>query len=251
MPARNPLAEVPPDQFVQARDALARQLREHGDAEGARRIAALRRPSTVLWISNQLGRRSAKAMEELIQSTGRARRAQVEGGTGDDLRDAMRAQREATHRLLADAEQVAADAGLALTLEQRRRIQDTLQAAASSDPEALRQGALEHELSPAGFGALLSGPTAVVAKAVSRKQTFEARAEEQRKRAAENRERQLRQREIRQAELAAQRLTTHAAQLEQHAQRAQNTADQAKAKADAARREASSAEARLLQLRTR
>lgn len=251
MPARNPLAEVPPDQFVQARNALARQLRERGDAEGARRVAALRRPSIVLWISNQLGRRAAKAMEDLIESTSRARRTQVQGGTGDELRDAMQGQREATKRLLAEAEQVAADAGLALTLEQQRRIQETLQAAASADPEALRQGALEQELSPAGFGALLSGPEVVVAKAAVRKQTFEARAEEQKKRAAENRERQIRQREIRKAELAAKHLTARAAQLEQHAQRARSAADQAKAKADAARREADAAEAHLLQLRNR
>jgi len=251
MPAHNPLSDVPPDQFVQARDALARQLRERGDAEGARRIAALRRPSTVLWIANRLGRRAGKAMEELIESTARARRAQMQGGTGDELRDAMRLQREATHRLLAEAEQTAADAGLALTLEQQRRIQDTLQAAASTDPEALRQGALEHELSPAGFGALLSGPAAVVAKAAAKKRTFETRADEQKKRAAENRERQLREREIRQAQQAARRLTARAAQLEQHAQRAISAAEKARTQAEEARREADAAEGRLLQLRTR
>ncbi|HYS08887.1 MAG TPA: hypothetical protein VEP66_09085 [Myxococcales bacterium] len=258
--ARNPLADVPPDRFVQARDALVRQLRERGDSEGARRIAALRRPSTILWIANQLGHRARKAMDELIESTARARRAQVHGASGDELRDAMRAQREATQRLLAEAEQAAADAGLALTLEQQRRIKDTLQAAATSDPEGLRQGAMEHELSPSGFGALLSNATAavpaVVAKAATKKRDFESRAEErkrkmqeQKQKVAENRERHLRQRELRQAEQAARRLTARAAQLEQHAQRTMAAAQQAKEQADAARREANATEARLLQLR--
>src|SRR5262249_31117905 len=160
---------------------LARQLRERGDAEGARRVAALRRPSTILWIVNQLGSRAAQAVEELIGSTQRVKRAQVQGAGGDELREAMREEKDATQRVLAEAAQSAAGAGLALTLEQQRRIQDTLQTAASSDPEGLRQGSLEHELSAAGFGALLSGPLEVIAKAGARKRTFEARAEEQRK----------------------------------------------------------------------
>src|SRR5438132_1518192 len=49
MRPRNPLAEVPPDEFVKARDALVRKLRDEGQTEEARRTAALRRPSTALW----------------------------------------------------------------------------------------------------------------------------------------------------------------------------------------------------------
>ena len=258
MPSSNPLREVPPDQFVQARNALARQLRERGDAEGARRVAALRRPSAVLFIVNQLGTRAPEAVEDLIESTRRAGRAQVQGASGDELREAMRKQKDAAQRVLAEAQQSAADAGLALTLEQQRRIQETLQTAASAQPEALREGSLEHELSPAGFNALLSGAAGVTAKtagvtakAAAHKRTFVSRVDEQKKRAAEARDRQLREREIRHAQQAAHRLSARAAQLEKVARRATAAADQARTRAEAARREADAAEAQLLQLRTR
>src|SRR5204863_471117 len=130
---------------------------------------------------------------------------------GDELREAMRSQRAAMHRLLGEAEQVAADAGLALTLEQQRRIHDTLETAASTEPDALREGTLQRELSPAGFDALLSGSApiapkakpaavepkagvaAVASKAASRKQAFEARAQEQKRLLQERRDRMPRQ----------------------------------------------------------
>ena len=60
MRSRNPVADVPPEEFVKARDALVRKLRDEGQAEEARRVAALRRPSTALWIVNQLGRRAPR-----------------------------------------------------------------------------------------------------------------------------------------------------------------------------------------------
>src|SRR5438552_7555298 len=80
MAPRSPLSHVPPEEFVKARDALVRQLRERGENEEAKRIAALRRPSTALWVANQLGGRAAKDVDALIDSTGRARKAQLHGG---------------------------------------------------------------------------------------------------------------------------------------------------------------------------
>ncbi|MGZ6126011.1 MAG: hypothetical protein ACXWLR_13675 [Myxococcales bacterium] len=163
MASQDPLAQVPPDAFVKERNALAQKLRERGETGEAKRVAALRRPSTPLWIVNQLGRRASAAVEELIEATGRARRAQVNAGARDELRAAMQAQREALHRLLAEAENAAAAIGTRVTPEIQRRVQDTLQTAAAADPQALRQGALEEELSAAGFGALLGGAAAAAA----------------------------------------------------------------------------------------
>src|SRR3954463_450977 len=198
----NPLADVPPDEFVQARNALSRKLRDEGKAEEARRGASLRRPSVPLWIVNQLGKRARRDVEELIASTRRARSAQVHRQSGDVLREAMRAQRDALHRLLGAAAETAKEIGVALTLEQERRVQDTVQTAAATAPEALAEGTLEQELSAAGFATLLSGAPSplrstapspsrstapsssrstapVAAKAASRRRDFEARAEEQ------------------------------------------------------------------------
>jgi hypothetical protein len=248
MSVEPPLSEVPPSEFVKARDALARVLRESGKAEEARRISALRRPSVVLWTVNQLGRNAPDSVKELIASTRRARQAQVHGQGGDELRDAMRSQREALHRLVAGAEQVAAGGGMALTLEQKRRIQDTVQTAAATEPEALRLGTLQQELSAAGFNALLSGTGTVTAKAASRKQAFVDRVEEQKRRVSERREQALRERELRQAQLAAKRLAGQAEQLEHVARQAKSAADKAAARAEEARTAANAAAARLLQL---
>jgi hypothetical protein len=249
MRSRHPLAEVPPDEFVKARDALVRKLRDEGQAEEARRIAALRRPSTALWIVNQLARRSPRAVDALIEASQRAQRAQLHGGGSDELRDAMHGQREAMHRLLEEADKAARDAGTALTLEMQRRIQDTLQTATTSEPDALRAGALEHELSAAGFGALLSGTAAVEAKATARRHGFEARAEEQKRQVAKKRERMLREREVQRAQQVARRLAARAEQLERVSAQARQAAEKAQAKARESRQAADAAAAHLLALR--
>jgi len=251
MPSPNPLADVPPEGFVNARDALVRKLRDEGQAEEARRIAALRRPSTALWIVNQLGRRARRDVEALIEASQRAQRAQLQRSGSDELRDAMQAQREAMRRLLEEADKAARDAGTALTLELQRRIQDTVQSAATSEPEALRAGALEHELFAAGFGALLSGTAAVAAKAADRRRGFEERADEQKRRVAEKRERMLREREVQRAQQIAHRLAVRAEQLERFSAQARQSAEKAQAKARESRQVADAAAARLLELRGR
>jgi len=251
MRPRNPLAEVPPDEFVKARDALVRKLRDEGQTEEARRIAALRRPSTALWIVNQLARRDSRAVDALIEASQRAQQAQLHGGGSDELRDAMHAQRETMRRLLGEADKAARDAGTALTLELQRRIQDTVQTAATAEPDALRAGTLEHELSPAGFGALLSGTAAVVAKAAERRQGFQARVDEQKRRVAEKRERILREREVQRAQQISRRLAARAEQLERFSAQARQAAEKAQAKARESRQAADAAAARLLQLRGR
>jgi hypothetical protein len=248
MAPRNPLSHVPPEEFVKARDALVRQLRERGENEEAKRMAALRRPSTALWVTNQLGGRAASDVEALIDSTGRARKAQLHGGT-DALRDAMHGQREALHRLMTEAQKSAAEIGATLTPELQRRIQDTVQTAASSAPDALRQGAIEQELSAAGFGALLSGAAAPARQAEARKAAFDDSKEHQKRLLAEKRERVQRQREAQRARQVARRLAVRAEQLEHIARQAQLTAERAKEKAQEARRAAEESAAKLMQLR--
>src|SRR5207245_7893055 len=125
MRSRNPLADVPPEEFVKARDALVRKLRDEGQAEEARRVAALRRPSTALWIVNQLGRRAPRDVEALIEASQRAQRAQLQGSGSDELRDARHAQREAMRRRLEEADQSAREARAARTLELRGPLPDS------------------------------------------------------------------------------------------------------------------------------
>jgi hypothetical protein len=247
MPSPRPLWEVPPEQFVEARNALVRELRDHGQTGEAKRVAALRKPSTPLWIVNQLGRRAGAVVEELIEATQRARRAQVQAGARDELHHAMRAQREALHKLLGEAEKAAAGIGTRITPEIRRRIQDTMQTAAAADPKGLREGTLEEELSAAGFGALLAG--GVAARAAAQRSEFQERAAKQKEKLAEKRDAMLRQREVQHAEQAARRLAGRAEQLERIAARARQAAEKTEAKAKEARAEADVAAARVLELR--
>src|SRR3954470_24791262 len=97
------LFEAPLEDFVSARNALARELRDAGKDEEAKSIAAVRKPTKALWLVKQLGRRAAKELAALIESTQRVREAQRQGLSGDQLREAMRDQREALNALSAAA----------------------------------------------------------------------------------------------------------------------------------------------------
>jgi hypothetical protein len=59
------LYRLPLEEFVAARDQLARQLRAAGDRDGARPVAGLRRPSISAWAANQLAHAAPNAMAEL------------------------------------------------------------------------------------------------------------------------------------------------------------------------------------------
>jgi hypothetical protein len=148
---RNPLADVPPAQFVAARDALVRELRGQGKAADARTVAGLRRPSVPVWVVNQLARRHPAEVGALIEVTRRLAAAQAGGGA---LREAMEEQRKLLAGLLAEAEKVLAEAGVRNAPELERRVRATLQGAAAREPQKLRDGELEEELEPLGFGEL-------------------------------------------------------------------------------------------------
>ena len=244
----NSLSHVPPHEFVTARDELVQKLRERGESDEAGRIAALRRPTVALWILNQLGARATSDVDALIDSSARARAAQLHRGAGDELRAAMQDQRSALQQLMAEARKLAAEIGTAFTPELQRRVHDSLQSAATEDPRALREGSLEHELSAAGFGALLSGPAATAAKVEAQKAAFQERKEHHKRVLAEKRERLQRQREAQRSLQTARRLAARASQLEQIAREAQLAADRAKEKAKEARRAADEGAARLAQI---
>jgi hypothetical protein len=217
------LFEVPLEDFVGARNALAKELRAAGKEDEAKRVAGLRKPPKALWLVNQLGRRAPIPLQALIAATRKIREAQEKGLSGDEVREGMRAQRAALAALTAAARDPASE----------RRIHDTLQAAAMSEPDALREGRLLQELQPAGFGALLgadvqplrvpSKPHAAKvaeAKVVTAKDSAKAEAE------AKKAEAEARQ--------EAARLAAHAAALEKAASKAETAAGEAEAAATSA-----------------
>ncbi|HKC59046.1 MAG TPA: hypothetical protein VKB92_03095 [Myxococcales bacterium] len=152
------LFAVPPEEFVAARDALAKELRAGRREAEAGEVASLRRPTAPIWAVNQLARRSLAEVEELLDSSERVQKAQLRGAAGDELRAAMTAQRAALAKLERGAEQILRGAGLQASPGALRTVQSTLQAAATGSRdqrEALRSGTVREALEPMGFEALL------------------------------------------------------------------------------------------------
>jgi hypothetical protein len=221
------LFEAPLEEFVAARDALARELRKAGDGENAARVAALRKPTKAVWLVNQLVRRAPGELRKLVDATGRIRAAQEKGSPGDEVRAAMREQREALGALVAAAGDPALE----------RRIHDTLQTAALADPAALLEGRIDRELVPTGFEALSGVQLSPASSAAPHRA---ARADE----AAPKDDGKKARRELQAAEKEAAKMSALATKAEQ-------AAEKAAAAAKDARERAHAAEARARQLRER
>jgi hypothetical protein len=132
---------LPLEEFTAARNALAR---EHPEAKG------LRKPSAAAFAINQLARRHADELDAFLGAAAQLRHAQLKGG---DVRGATQEERQALQRLLQLA-------GEYTSSTQIDRVRQTLQAAAVDETAAaqVREGRLERELEPGGFGSLVSGP---------------------------------------------------------------------------------------------
>src|SRR5258708_35669242 len=145
------LYQVPLGEFVKARDALARELRDKGEADEAKRVAALRKPAATLWVANQLARAAPKEIDALIAATARARHAQAaatHGKGGDELREAMREQREALQKLSRAAAAAALSAGGAPEPPPQGPRAKNRESAAACPPGGLRRGPVRRGLEP-------------------------------------------------------------------------------------------------------
>ena len=243
-----------PDEFVKARNDLARSMRKEGRRDDAARVAKLRRPSVAAWALNQVAREEPKLVDGLLDAGARLRKAMERAVKGDatDVRPAQAAERAA-----ADAVTSAARRRLDKTERQgtgvvAQRITNTLRAAVIDDTLAqqLRDGILDIDVESSGFGFGDLGlgataqdeeqdeaPTPKAARPAVTKSpkpktdAAERKAEEAARRAA------LREEATRRTALRAEakRLKGEADRLEQDARRAQQAADKARTAADRAR----------------
>jgi hypothetical protein len=205
----------PLEEFIGARDALARELRQRGDLAEAEAVRALRKPSVPIWAINQLARAQGKKLRQLIKEEDALRSAH--GASGDRFRYALAAERQTAAELVQDAARILADSGRPATEATLERIASTLQAAAA-DPahrEELEQGRLTEELEPLGFEALAGVPA-------KRRGKTDARSPE---RAVEG---------VRKELAAARDEVRH---LEKEAERAEREARDARGRAEKARAE--------------
>ena len=155
--AGDELFGLAPEEFVAARDDLARRLRREGDSEAAAMVKALRRPPLSAWAVNRLAREQGPALQPLLAAGERLRaatQAALAGEGAAELRSAARAERGAVAGLVQAALELLREAGHPATDATRDRVAATLHAAAAS-PEAaelVRHGRLTTDLDPSGFG---------------------------------------------------------------------------------------------------
>lgn len=151
------LREVPPREFVQARNELAARLARNRQSTEARLVARLRRPSPVTWALNRAASGRTRDLRVLIDAADRLRRAQL--GQGDP-RTATEHYRTAFEPLVHGANQALREAGSSVSAALDRRIRSTLLAAVTdrglrADLEA---GRLAEEHAEPGFAVLSRGP---------------------------------------------------------------------------------------------
>jgi hypothetical protein len=138
------------EEFTQARNDAARELRRAGRREEADRVKALRKPTSAAAAVNRLVRERRGEVVAFLAAAAELRDAQL-GGKGD-LAAASQREREALEQLV----QIGGDG-----------VRQSLLAAAVDDQAAreLLAARLDRELEPRGFGTLLTQPLPAGAKA--------------------------------------------------------------------------------------
>ena len=225
------LFETPPEGFVKARNALAKELKSEGDTEASAQITKLKRPSGPVWAINQLARKQPGEVERFLE----IQSSLAEIGGGRRLNELAAERRKVVGRLTQLAGKLLKSSGQTATTQTLQRIGATLLAADDPDEqEAIRLGLLTHELEVSGFGGMS------FSEAAEEEDTDE---EDERKRA----EQEVEGLEAAAAEAAerAGRLDEEAAQLLQEADAAAAEAREARKEADRLAKEAKSARAKL------
>jgi hypothetical protein len=240
---------LPFDEFVPARNALARELRKANKRDEAAEVSALRKPSVAAWAVDQLVRTQRKAISELFDAGDALRAAQEDvlagRGDGQSLRAAVDRERTAVDALAGAARGLLSSDGHELSPTIVERVSDTLHAAALDDEarEQVREGRLERELRHVGLGVLGAPPAgarpAGAPAPPRKKKPATANKRPAADRAAERaarEERERAQRERAEARAAAREARRRA----EHAERAHRVAAERRDRAAEALREAES-----------
>jgi hypothetical protein len=186
------LYALAPEDFIGARDALARRLRAEGDRAGAERVKALRRPSPALWAVNALARAEPGAIAALLQAAEGLRSAQgrlLAGEPGADLHRSLIAHRDAVNELADAGRRLLEEEGRPATPLMTERIRRTLHSASLLEEARplLAGGRLTGEVPAQGFG--LDGAIERQADAAPRRRRgdggLDAERRERERRAAE------------------------------------------------------------------
>ena len=245
-----------PDAFTKKRDELAKRLKSEGNANASAAVKALRKPTQIAYVLNQVARRFADEVGELVdvgRELARAQRKALRGGDASgDLRAAIGRQRDVVRDLTTKAGGLMREIGVSAT-GHLDEIAGALQAALV-DPivgAQLEEGRLEKVPEPAtGFPGAAPQVTVEPERAVppppksrprrktARERQAEARAAKreaaERAREAKAREREAREQAKREA--AKKKLDAKAAAIAEQKvieqERARTAWEEAKARAE-------------------
>jgi hypothetical protein len=247
------LYQLPLDQFTSARDKLAKRLRTDGQAEQAKQVKALRKPSVAVWLVNRLVREDELDVQRLLkagESLAKTQAKVVQGQSPEAFLDARQEEGRALERLARAAQRLAESEGVGRSAIDRAT--QTLRAASLTDEgrRLLKQGRLTEELQPPGFEAL-AGMNLAPPKRQSERPSAQTATQGDLRRALKEARESLHglraeERELRSAARTAARTAERA---EAEARRKREEADQAQADADDARVRVEAAEAELDRLR--
>jgi hypothetical protein len=240
------LFELPLEEFIGARNELARLLKNDGNAAAAERVKQLSKPNVAVWTINQLSRQQKDAVRVLLDAATKLRKAQERalqsGGSRDTLRRAQAEEREAIRELTQQAQQILQAAGRPASSTVLNRIASTLRAAAVSEAgrSVLKAGRLTDEVTSSGFEALAGFEIPDQPKlraAPNRDELAERRSQREE---LERKRRDLKER--------VRKLSARARGEERDAERAERAATDARTVAEKSRREAEEAAAELEEL---
>jgi hypothetical protein len=146
------LYALPPREFTAARNARAKEARQAGDTDLAKRITALGKPTMTGWLTNQLVRERSDEIRALLE-LGASLREATASLAGDELKELSRQQRQVVRALVRQARELAGAAGHPASEDTARGVEQTLHAALADEGAAqqLAAGHLTGVLSTAGF----------------------------------------------------------------------------------------------------
>lgn len=217
---------LPLDEFTQARNQLAQELKRAGDEEGAARVKKLQKPSVSAWAVNQLSRSRPDDLNGLLE----VQSSLADAGSATQVRELTEQRRDLVARLVKSAEAILTAEGHGSGSDTVQKISRTLLAGSTGDDaELLRRGRLSRDLASAGFDQVFGftpeegedDEAGVDERARHKAQQLAAEADALEQQTAE-------------LEGAAKRLREQTEEAEARAAAARSRAEKARAKAEAA-----------------
>lgn len=229
----------PPADFIKGRNALAKKLKDQGDAEDAERVKVLRKPSKAAAVLNALALDDPKTIKRYLGLADKLRKATSGKVDVKRMRELAREEGESLEELVAQAGKLG-DGASASSLD---RVRETLQAAQvdSELAEKVLAGRVEREERAASVGLdnLAAPPEAARRKTAKASGKAKAKAEADAKAGAREKEAKRKRiaeakEALREAKAEAREAARVVARAKTDLAKAERTRDTADAKAERA-----------------